>query len=172
MAHEIWGTTAAIAVRFGGKADGGAWYTKRMRIDPAKHGWMTAPETQAVMQALGEARFVGGAVRNALLGVPVIGYRHRRADAAGRERQAAGSGGHQGRFPPAWITAPSPPSQDGKVFEVTSLRRDVATDGRHAVVAYHRRLGRGRGAARFHHECALCRRRWRDFRLCTAGWKI
>ena len=33
---------------------------------------MTAPETRAVMAALGEARFVGGAVRNALLGVPVV----------------------------------------------------------------------------------------------------
>ena len=32
---------------------------------------MTAPETLAVMAALGEARFVGGAVRNALLGVGV-----------------------------------------------------------------------------------------------------
>ena len=31
-----------------------------MRIDPAQHGWMTAPETLAVMAALGEARFVGG----------------------------------------------------------------------------------------------------------------
>ncbi len=32
---------------------------------------MTAPETAAVMHALGEARFVGGAVRNALLGAGV-----------------------------------------------------------------------------------------------------
>src|SRR5260221_392300 len=40
-----------------------------MRIDPAQHGWMTAPETLAVMSALGESRFVGGAVRNAFLGV-------------------------------------------------------------------------------------------------------
>ena len=32
---------------------------------------MTAPETVAVMNALGEARFVGGAVRNALLGAAV-----------------------------------------------------------------------------------------------------
>jgi hypothetical protein len=31
-----------------------------MRIDPAQHGWMTSPETVAVMAALGEARFVGG----------------------------------------------------------------------------------------------------------------
>ncbi|HEX4027641.1 MAG TPA: hypothetical protein VHX18_08470 [Rhizomicrobium sp.] len=31
-----------------------------MKIDPAQHGWMTAPETVAVMNALCEARFVGG----------------------------------------------------------------------------------------------------------------
>jgi len=43
-----------------------------VKIDPAQHGWMTAPETVQVMAALGEARFVGGAVRNALLGVPVV----------------------------------------------------------------------------------------------------
>jgi hypothetical protein len=31
-----------------------------MRIDPLQHGWMIAPQTQAVMAALGEAWFVGG----------------------------------------------------------------------------------------------------------------
>jgi hypothetical protein len=31
-----------------------------MKIDPGQHGWMTARETLAVMNALGEARFVGG----------------------------------------------------------------------------------------------------------------
>jgi hypothetical protein len=30
-----------------------------MRIDPAQHGWMTAPETIQVMNALGDARFGG-----------------------------------------------------------------------------------------------------------------
>jgi hypothetical protein len=33
-----------------------------MRIDPAQHGWTTAPETILVMEALGDARFVGGPV--------------------------------------------------------------------------------------------------------------
>jgi poly(A) polymerase len=106
-----------------------------MRIDPAQHGWMTMPETVAVMAALGEARFVGGAVRNALLGVRV-------ADID--------------------IAVPMPPveallrltAKDIKVvetgidhgtvmaiagahtFEITSLRRDVETDGRHAKVVF------------------------------------
>ncbi len=106
-----------------------------MRIDSSQHPWMTAPETAAVMAALGEARFVGGAVRNALLGVNVSDID---------------------------IAVPMPPSEviarlvakDIKVvetgmdhgtvtaivgtqaFEITSLRRDVATDGRHAVIAF------------------------------------
>jgi poly(A) polymerase len=106
-----------------------------MRIDPAQHGWMTAPETVAVMAALGEARFVGGAVRNALLGTHVVDID---------------------------IAVPMPPTEalirltakDIKVvetgmdhgtvtaiagthaFEITSLRRDVETDGRHAKVVF------------------------------------
>ncbi len=31
-----------------------------MRIDPKQHSWMTAPETLAVMAALGEARVIAG----------------------------------------------------------------------------------------------------------------
>jgi poly(A) polymerase len=106
-----------------------------MRIDPSQHGWMTAPETAQVMAALGEARFVGGAVRNALLGQPVVDID---------------------------IAVPMPPTEalirltakDIKVvetgmdhgtvtaiagthaFEITSLRRDVETDGRHARVVF------------------------------------
>ena len=63
-------------------------------------------------------------------------YRHRRAAAAGRERQqrleAAGIKAVPTGFDHGTVTA----IMNGKVFEVTSLRRDVATDGRHAVVAY------------------------------------
>ncbi|HEY1961292.1 MAG TPA: hypothetical protein VGG69_02650, partial [Rhizomicrobium sp.] len=46
-----------------------------MKLDPARDSWMTAPETRAVMAALardgGEARFVGGVVRNALMRRPI-----------------------------------------------------------------------------------------------------
>jgi len=34
-----------------------------MRLDPAKHDWMTIPETRKLMAALPQGRFVGGAVR-------------------------------------------------------------------------------------------------------------
>jgi poly(A) polymerase len=106
-----------------------------MRIDPAKHGWLEEPETRSVMQALGHARFVGGAVRNALLGAPVADIdiavpvppeeTVKRLEAAGIRAVPTG-------FDHGTVTA----IKNGKVFEVTSLRRDVATDGRHAVVAY------------------------------------
>ena len=106
-----------------------------MRIDPAKHGWLEEPETRAVMQALGHARFVGGAVRNALLGAPVADIdiavpippeeTVKRLEAADIKAIPTG-------FDHGTVTA----IKNGKVFEVTSLRRDVATDGRHAVVAY------------------------------------
>jgi poly(A) polymerase len=106
-----------------------------MKLDPARNGWMTAPQTQAVMAALGEARFVGGCVRNALLGAPVSdvdiatplppGEVTKRLEAAGIKAVPTG-------IAHGTVTAVA----DGKPFEVTTLRRDVETDGRHAVVAF------------------------------------
>ena len=106
-----------------------------MRIDPAKHGWLTEPATRRVMAALGEGRFVGGAVRNALLGVVVSDIdiavpmppkeSLRRLEAAGIKALPTG-------IDHGTVTAIA----GGQAFEVTSLRRDVATDGRRAVVAY------------------------------------
>ncbi len=43
------------------------------RLDPARHGWLADPQLQelmALLEADGEqARIVGGAVRNALMGL-------------------------------------------------------------------------------------------------------
>ncbi|KJV08648.1 hypothetical protein VZ95_16455 [Elstera litoralis] len=98
--------------------------------------WWQGAKTQAVLRALqGEARFVGGAVRDALLGLPVHDIDlatplppetvMARARAAGLK--AIPTGLEHGT-----ITLVS----GGKPFEVTTLRRDVATDGRHAIVAF------------------------------------
>lgn len=109
------------------------------KLDPARETWMHAEETRAVMAVLasagGSARFVGGAVRNALLGrgvddvdiaTPLLPEEvARRFDAA--HIQAVPTGLEHGT-----ITA----VMNGKAFEITTLRRDVATDGRHAVVAF------------------------------------
>jgi poly(A) polymerase len=106
-----------------------------VRIDPSKHAWLTDPETNAVMQALGNARFVGGAVRNTLLGAPV-GDIDIAVPVAPEQTiallEAAGIKSVPTGFDHGTVTA----IKNGKLFEVTSLRRDVATDGRHAVVAY------------------------------------
>ena len=109
------------------------------RLDPAQHSWMKSRPTRAVMRALtsdgSEARFVGGAVRNALLGAPVSDIDiatplipeevTRRLKESGLEVIATG-------IEHGTVTAISA----GKPFEVTTLRRDVSTDGRRATVAF------------------------------------
>jgi len=109
------------------------------RLDPRFESWMTAPETGAVMDALardgGEARFVGGAVRNALLKQPVEDIDIATTllpDAVVKRLEAAQLKAVPTGVEHGTITAVS----NGKPFEVTTLRRDVATDGRRAVVAF------------------------------------
>ena len=106
-----------------------------MRIDPIQHGWMTAPETLAVMAALGEGRFVGGAVRNALLGVPVVDIDiavPMPPEEATARLKAKGIKVVETGLEHGTVTAVA----GTHAFEVTSLRKDVETDGRHAVVAF------------------------------------
>ena len=106
-----------------------------MKIAPSLHGWMTAPETVQVMAALGEARFVGGAVRNALLGVAVVDIdiavpmspQEAMARLARNGIKYVETGLDHGT-----VTAIA----GAHAFEITSLRRDVETDGRHAVIAF------------------------------------
>ena len=106
-----------------------------MRIDPALHPWMTAPETAQVMTALGVARFVGGAVRDAMAGAVVCDVdiavpmppEEVLARLKAQDIRAIPTGLDHGT-----VSALA----GGKLFEITSLRRDVATDGRHAQVAF------------------------------------
>src|SRR5476649_652467 len=106
-----------------------------MRIDPSQHGWMTAPETLQVMAALGEARFVGGAVRNAILGVGVvdidIAVLMPPAESLARLK-ARGIKVVETGIAHGTVTAIA----GTHAFEITSLRRDEETDGRHATVAF------------------------------------
>lgn len=101
--------------------------------------WMQTPETQVVMQALaaaeGKARFVGGCVRNTLLGLPPgdidIATVWTPDEVIERLTQASIRAVPTG-IEHGTITA----VMNGKSFEITTLRRDVATDGRRAVVAF------------------------------------
>ncbi len=101
--------------------------------------WLNEPRLQQVMAAIahggGEVRVAGGAVRNALLGVPIADV-----DLATtilphdvmRVCKAAGFGVHPTGFEHGTVTVVN----NGVQFEVTTLRRDVETDGRRAVVAF------------------------------------
>jgi poly(A) polymerase len=103
----------------------------------AHFAWLGWPETATIITCLGDEniRFVGGAVRDALLGLPVADIdiatpmlpeeviRRARAQAI----TAVPTGIDHGT-----VTLVA----GGRSFEVTTLRRDVSTDGRRATVAF------------------------------------
>ncbi len=103
--------------------------------------WLTAPATRAVIAALeaaggpGCARFVGGCIRNALIGAPVADIdiattlRPEQTEAAVR---AAGLKAVPTGIAHGTVTAIA----ERRPFEITTLRRDVSTDGRNATVAF------------------------------------
>jgi poly(A) polymerase len=101
--------------------------------------WMSAPATAAVMAALeaakGQARFVGGCVRDALLGIE-LGDIDIATTLTPSETvsalEAAGLKAVPTGIEHGTVTAVS----QGRPFEITTLRRDVETDGRRAVVAF------------------------------------
>ncbi|KQN37734.1 polynucleotide adenylyltransferase [Sphingomonas sp. Leaf407] len=101
--------------------------------------WRTRPGLDRLGLALGAddggARYVGGAVRDTLLGLPVsdidVATIHA-PDEVVRRLQAAGIKAIPTGIAHGTITAVT----DGTVVEVTTLRRDVTTDGRHAEVAF------------------------------------
>ena len=108
-------------------------------LDPRIHSWMANDETRGVMRALkadgGDARFVGGAVRNALLGEKVSDVdiaTPLNPDAVMARLRKAGLGAVPTGIDHGTVTAIA----NGKPYEVTTLRRDVATDGRRAIVAF------------------------------------
>ena len=100
---------------------------------------MTASETRAVMDVLNRdgdmARFVGGCVRSAVLDLPISDI-----DIATRHRPERTTGLLEG----AGIRVLPTGVQHGTVtavinhehFQITTLRQDVETDGRHAIVAF------------------------------------
>jgi poly(A) polymerase len=106
-----------------------------LKLDPKQHPWMTAPATCKVMSALVDARFVGGAVRSALLGREVVDIdiaTPLTPDLVMSRLEERGIKAVPTGIEHGTVTA----IVDAKPFEVTTLRRDVETDGRHAVVAF------------------------------------
>jgi poly(A) polymerase len=105
----------------------------------ASSDWLTRRETQAVFAALAAkgyaARAVGGAVRNALLGRPVVDVDI--ATTAKPEEVVAAAGAAGLSAVPTGIAHGTITVIAERVpYEVTTLRRDVETHGRHATVAF------------------------------------
>ena len=105
----------------------------------APQDWMTAPATRRVMAAFGdagiEARFVGGCVRDALLGRTVTDIdiaTPAPPDRATSILEAAGIAVHPTGVKHGTVTAVA----DHRPFEITTLRRDVENFGRHARVEF------------------------------------
>ncbi|MGB7204700.1 MAG: CCA tRNA nucleotidyltransferase, partial [Anderseniella sp.] len=89
----------------------------------------------ALEKAGGQGRIVGGAVRNAVLGEPVHDIDIATQLLPEQVIEAAKSSGLKAietGIDHGTVTIVS----ENNSFEVTTLRRDVATDGRHATVAY------------------------------------
>lgn len=104
----------------------------------ADQDWFRAPGLTRVLELLnhgGEARVVGGAVRNSLMGLPVSDMDiattllpeevQRRAEAVGVKCVPTG-------IKHGTVTL----VVDGHPYEITTLRRDVETYGRHAQVEF------------------------------------
>ncbi len=108
-----------------------------MKLSPNTHKWLATKPAQRVFAALGEdnTRFVGGCVRNALLGEPVADFdiatilEPKQVIAA---LKAANIAVHETGMAHGTVTAVA----DHVVFEITTLRCDVSTDGRRATVEF------------------------------------
>ncbi len=103
------------------------------RIDPPP--FRDDADLARIWTALPKARIVGGAVRDTLAGRPVADIDLASPllpEAVTQALQAAGVRVVPTGLAHGTVTA----FVNGRGFEVTTLRRDVATDGRHAIVAF------------------------------------
>ena len=102
---------------------------------------MTAPATRAVVKALtadgADVRFVGGCVRDALLGRESADIDIGTPDPPERVMGLLEGAGIETRTVPRGIAHGTVTAiAGGNRYEITTLRRDERTDGRHAEVAF------------------------------------
>ena len=103
--------------------------------------WMTTPATRAVVEALtaagADVRFVGGCVRDALLSRESNDIDIGTPDRPERVLALLESAGIETRTVPRGIEHGTVTALAGGArYEITTLRRDERTDGRHAEVAF------------------------------------
>ncbi|WP_395686385.1 CCA tRNA nucleotidyltransferase [Aestuariivirga sp.] len=101
--------------------------------------WLQAPPLRRILEVIaaagGEARVAGGAVRNALMGEPVTEVDLATTlspEAVSAACMAQGLGVHPTGIAHGTLTVVA----DHQPFEVTTLRHDVETDGRRAIVQF------------------------------------
>ena len=106
-------------------------------LNPKQHAWMRGADITALFKAFPEdkLRFVGGCVRNALMDVDVgdidLATQLEPKDVENALKTA------DVKYVPTGIDHGTITAVvDGKPFEITSLRKDIETDGRRAVVSY------------------------------------
>jgi poly(A) polymerase len=91
---------------------------------------------RAVLAALPRARLIGGCVRDALAGLPVQDIDLATPDPPEVVAEALRRAGLR-VLPTGLDHGTLTALAEGRGFEVTTLRHDVETDGRHARVAFH-----------------------------------
>ena len=137
--RAIPGHSAYAPARFENGHDRRRAWRAAMNDEPAMilapPAFLGEPALAAVLAALPEARVVGGAVRDTLAARPVTEVdlaTPQPPEAVTEALQAAGLRAVPTGIEHGTVTAVS----DHRGFEITTLRRDVETDGRHAVVAF------------------------------------
>jgi poly(A) polymerase len=104
-----------------------------MKIDPP--AFLADPAVVRVLDALPDARIVGGAVRDALAGRPVADIDLATPLLPAKVAAALTAAGIRS-VPTGLDHGTLTAVANGRGFEITTLRRDVATDGRRATVAF------------------------------------
>jgi len=113
------------------------------RLDAVRAAWLDEPMLHRLLEALagagGEGRVAGGAVRNALLGRGISDIDVATTltpDVVSEVAAKAGFSVHPTGFEHGTVTVVGHDGGETRVFEVTTLRADIETDGRHAVVRF------------------------------------
>lgn len=104
-----------------------------LRIAPP--AFLSEPTLAAILTALPAARIVGGAVRDSLLSRPVTDLDLATPESPGRVTAALEAAGLR-TLPTGLSHGTVTALGVSRSFEITTLRQDIETDGRHAEVAF------------------------------------